>query len=137
MITIRSIEDCNQIENANHRRIITQKAKDLFTKEYLEYYNEHPDADLDFSYFVYFNRYDDITKGVPHLSDGGRGLLCEETIWTGTLEPGWCWEDVAYYEDSSLYEIVIVINNELTVGYFVADGEFINQELKTVLDNFK
>lgn len=137
MITIKSVADCDQIENPDHRALLKKHAEVLFTSDYIRHFEDSPEFADDMSYMIYFNKYDDVTKGIPHLPDIGMGLLCLSEVWSGsTPEPGWCWEAVTRYDNEGLYEITIVINNELTVGYFVSDDEFLNRELKDAMDYF-
>lgn len=130
MIVIKSLDDCIEIDSAEHRRTISDIALDIFSVFYI-----YPE---DTPCIVYIqNKTDDITSGVPHLSDTGRGLLCVSDIWSdGIQQPGWCWEDVRYHDESDLYEILVLVNNELSVGYFIPNDEDVNAELKSAMDGW-
>lgn len=135
MIVIKSVADCWQIENDDHRRLITKLAiEEFFTPEYVRYYELNPDYIDDMSYVVYIQSGDDVTRNIPGLNDSEMGLLCMSNIWSGgRQEPGWCWEEVNHLEDVGLFQIYIQINNELGITYFVPDDEHTNEDLKTAL----
>jgi len=134
MLEIRSVADCLQIENNDHRQLITRLAKEvLFTPEYVRHYELNPQLKDDMGYAVYIQKGDDVTRGIPGLNDSEMGLLCMSSIWSGIDEPGWCWESVIHHEDVGLFEIYIQINNELGITYFVPDDEHINEDLKVAL----
>jgi len=133
MLIIKAKADCSQITNQAHRVIAVQLCENLYTEEYEFYFLFNPKALCDRCYFVYIeNEKDDITKDIPHLNNSERGLLCQTALF-GDDSPGWCWEDVRHYKEACLFEIIIIINNELGVGYFVPDDAHINSELKTAI----
>jgi hypothetical protein len=70
---------------------------------------------------------DDITTCV--LDPTEKGLLCEDkdgVLNDGKPMYGWCWECVKFHADCNLFEILIIMNNELSVAYYVPNDDSIN-----------
>lgn len=136
MITIKYKSDLEKIVNEKHREILADVLSNLDTvvsEHNLEPWN--PDEQ---GYSIYIeNQKDDITKDVPHLNNSEEGLLCFGTITQDPPHIGWCWEVVTYLEKANLYEIVILMNDEFGIGYYVPNDEFINKRLKEALEEMR
>jgi hypothetical protein len=95
------------------------------------YFTAHPEYISDMSYSVLIdNTTDDITACV--LNPMEKGLLCEDkegVLNDGKPMYGWCWESVEFHPDCNLFEILIAMNNELVIAYYVPNDDSINSIL--------
>lgn len=133
MIAIKYKSDLNKISNVRHRVVLRNVLSNLDAT--VSEYNLEPWNPDENGYSIYIqNLKDDITKDVPHLNNSEEGLLCFGTITQDPPHIGWCWEAVTYFEKAKLYEIVIIMNDDFGIGYYVPNDEFINKRLKEALD---
>jgi hypothetical protein len=129
VIVVRRPEDADKIANENHRAILKRIAVAM-----CEAYSDSKEEDIPFS--VYFEIGDDVTKGVPSLSDSEYGLLCKGTLFDGEPQkPGWCWENVIYHAWAKIFEVIIIMNDDFAAGYFVQDTSDMDPELRDALQS--
>ena len=127
MILIKSEIDCIKIINKEHSALIS-----IVTSTLELTYGHYPIDDRPYS--IYIEETDDVLRGVPHLSDNEDGLLCSGILVEGESPiPGWCWEDVRYYTDLDMYSILIIMNDDFSVEYFVPNYLNLNIDLKKAL----
>jgi hypothetical protein len=128
MLEIRSAADADRIMNTHHREIV-KRGQQSIDDIYANYKPENK------PFSVYIEEKDDITKGVPNLNDSEMGLLCMGTVQEGApAEPGWCWESVWFFEDVNMYSILILMNDDFGVEYFVPNYPTLNPILKLALE---
>jgi hypothetical protein len=136
MITIKWPSDCDAIVDQAVKRHLLDVTTSLREADGA-YFIAHPEYADDMSYSVLIdNATDDITTCV--LEPKEKGLLCEDkegVLNDGKPTYGWCWESVKFHADCNLFEILIVMNNELAVAYYVPNDDSINQTIQEQLQN--
>jgi hypothetical protein len=115
MIHIKSIKDAEKVKNPVHK-----EALKLYIKLLLEGRDYNVENE---GWLCYIEAGDSLTNGFQHLTDGV-GLLS-----------GGLYDGVIHLAKEGLYEIIIVMNNEFVMAYFVPD-ELVTEELiQVILEN--
>lgn len=120
MIIVKTIEDAYKVPEP-YTKYVELLAKSLYSGPW------DPETE---GYMVFVEETDDL-EDLPHLNKEDGGLYCrfDENI-------GGSWEDVIYYENAQLYEILILCNNEFGITFFVPE-ECIPSDLLSVLKEYR
>jgi hypothetical protein len=108
MIAIKSVNDVIKLPT-KYQHLVTEMAFNLFNN--LDGVAWVPD---DNGYFILLEAGDDLTN-LPHLNSADGGIYCRDENGT----PGIGWEDLRYYREEDLYEILILCNNDFGITYFI------------------